>query len=333
MADLPAIPEAAASDFASVVDGTEPKVIRGLVAAWPAAAVGNSPEEFRSYLLRFDRGTPVEAYVAPPEAKGRFFYSDDMTGFNFERGYLRLGDATAMMIAEGSKERQRGIYAGSAPIKQVIPDFERENAIPGLNGKPAEARIWLGNETVVAAHWDSSNNVACVIAGRRRFTLFPPGQVRNLYVGPLDKTISGPPASLVDFRNPDFEKFPRFREALAAAMSAELEPGDAIYIPALWWHHVEALSPLNALVNYWWQDGPPDAGAALASVAHGILTISALPEAQRDAWREMFDYYVFRRHGDPGEHIPPQARGALSESSPAIRRGIKEFLIRVLSQS
>ena len=115
-------------------------------------------------------------------------------------------------------------------------------------------------------------------------------------------------------------------------MVAELEPGDAIYIPAMWWHHVEAVSPFNALVNYWWKDGPADAGPAFASVAHGILTISALPERQRDAWREMFDYYVFRRHGDPGAHIPVRARGVLSETSPAIRHGIKEFLRRILSQ-
>ena len=57
---------------------------------------------------------------------------------------------------------------------------------------------------------------------------------------------------MVDFANPDFEKYPRFREAIAAGQMAELEPGDAVFIPAMWWHHVEGLSAFNTLVNYWW---------------------------------------------------------------------------------
>lgn len=333
MFSLPPIPEQDPAEFDRITQQARPAIFRGLVSHWPAVASGrSSPEQFRSYLLQFDVGMPVEAYVAPADVGGRFFYADDMNGFNFERGFLRLADATALMIGENRKQQKKGVYAGSVLIKQVIPGFERDNDLPLLAGKPAEARIWLGNETTVAAHWDSTNNVACVIAGRRRFTLFPPDQVRNLYVGPIDRTISGPPTSMVDLRDPDFEKFPRFREALDAAMSSELGPGDAIYIPPLWWHQVEALSPFNTLVNYWWQDGPADAGSALASIAHGILTISALPQSQRDAWRELYDYYVFRRHGDPAAHIPVHARGALSETSPAIRRGIKEFLVRMLSQ-
>ena len=329
----PPIAEQDPAEFDRITQQARPAIFRGLVSDWPAVASGrSSPEQLRSYLLQFDAGKAVEAYVAPPEAAGRFFYADDMNGFNFERGFLRLADATALMIAQSRKERKNGVYAGSVPIQQVIPGFEKDNSLALIAGKAAEARIWLGNETTVAAHWDSSNNLACVIAGRRRFTLFPPEQVRNLYVGPIDRTISGPPSSMVDMRNPDFEQFPRYREALGAAMAAELEPGDAIYIPPLWWHHVEALSPFNTLVNYWWYDGPSDAGSALASIAHGILTISALPESQRDAWREMYDFYVFRRHGDPGAHIPVHARGALSETSPAIRRGIKQFLLRMLSQ-
>jgi hypothetical protein len=133
---------------------------------------------------------------------------------------------------------------------------------------------------------------------------------------------------MVDFRNPDFARFPRFREALASAMVAELEPGDAIYIPPLWWHHVEALDAINILVNYWWQDSPPDAGPGMACLGHGILSIGHLPETERRAWRALFDHYVFRLDGDPAAHIPPHARGVLGESTPTLRRRIKEFLVR-----
>jgi hypothetical protein len=332
MFDLPPVAEGNAADFDEIVEAAKPVVLRGLVSDWPAvASAASSPEHLCAYLSRFDSGAPVAAYIAPPAVGGRFFYSEDLQGFNFERPFMPLGKAAELMASEVRKGSRNSVYVGSAHIKQALPGFERENALPLLDRTDADPRIWLGTPTTVAAHFDAFNNIACVVAGRRRFTLFPPDQVSNLYVGPLDNTVSGAPTTMVDLRNPDFERFPRFRQALAAARVAELEPGDAIFVPALWWHHVEALSPLNMLVNYWWNDGPSDAGPALACIGHGLLTISHLPLAQRKAWREMFDYYVFRLHGDPAEHIPSHARGVLSKTSLPLRQSIKEFLIRTLS--
>lgn len=51
---------------------------------------------------------------------------------------------------------------------------------------------------------------------------------------------------------PELDRFLRYAEAMAAAQVAELEPGDAIFIPYMWWHGVQALDPFNLLVNYWW---------------------------------------------------------------------------------
>ena len=61
--------------------------------------------------------------------------------------------------------------------------------------------------------------------------LFPPDQFRNLYLGPIDNTPAGRAVSMVDFHAPDFNAYPRFREALRHALVAELAPGDAIFIP------------------------------------------------------------------------------------------------------
>ena len=112
--------------------------------------------------------------------------------------------------------------------------------------------IWIGNRTRIAAHQDLPDNLACVAVGHRRFTLFPPDQARNLYPGPFELTPAGPIISMVDFDDPDLERFPGFSEAMAAALVVDLAPGDALYIPYLWWHHVRSLDPLNMLVNFWW---------------------------------------------------------------------------------
>src|SRR3546814_19855372 len=95
-----------------------------------------------------------------------------------------------------------------------------------------------------------------ISVGRRRFTLFPPDQFANLYLGPIDNTPAGRTVSLVDFDAPDLVAHPRFAEAMAQARTVELDPGAAVFIPSLWWHHVEGLAPIHILLNYWWRDTP-----------------------------------------------------------------------------
>jgi len=319
---------------AEVAPRETPAVLRGLVEAWPAVAAGRqSSEEMRAYLAGFDRGAPVEAFVAPPEVGGRFFYASDMRGFNFERRRGALAEVLRFLATIEGRADAPAVYVGAATIPDHLPGFTAANPLPLLDGKGALPRLWFGNESVVSTHFDLSDNIACVVAGRRRFTLFPPDQLPNLYVGPLDHTMAGQPASMVDLARPDFEAYPRFRDALAAASVAELEPGDAIYIPANWWHQVEALSSFNVLVNYWWEEAPPDAGSPFEAMVHAILAISRLPPARRRLWRRMFDHYVFRPDdADPAAHLPPEHRGILAEPTPALRARIRQFLLRALSR-
>jgi hypothetical protein len=184
---------------------------------------------------------------------------------------------------------------------------------------------------------DESNNVACVVAGRRRFTLFPPEQIANLYIGPLDFAPTGAAMSMVSLRDPDFTRYPKFRDALPAAQVAVLEAGDSIFIPPLWWHHVESLEPFNVLVNYWWDD-PLGAGAdakldsAFDALLHGILSIRALPPESRGAWRAFFEQYVFGASGDSIEHIPRERRGILGELSPEQANALRAHLVKKLTR-
>jgi hypothetical protein len=168
----------------------------------------------------------------------------------------------------------------------------------------------------VAAHYDLKENIGCVVAGRRRFTLYPPEQIGNLYPGPLELTPAGTPVSVVDPQAPDLEKYPRFAEAAAAAQSAELRPGDAIYIPYYWWHAVDSLEPINLFINYWWNPARADLGNPYDALMFGMFALRELPEDQRSAWRAVFDHYVFGANGDPAGHIPEGAKGALGALTP-----------------
>src|SRR4051812_31713725 len=314
-----------------LIPSYKPVVLRGLVRDWPLAqAAARSDGEAAAYLAGFDRGAIVDAFVGPPEIQGRFFYRGDLGGFNFERRRGPFGDVLRDILALSAQESAPAVYIGSAPVPDVLPGFAARNPMPLLDEAVAVPRIWIGNRSVVSTHFDLSDNIACVIAGRRRFTLFPPDQLPNLYVGPLDHTMAGQPASMVELNAPDFDRFPRFREALAAAVTAELEPGDAIYIPTLWWHQIEALSPFNILINYWWGDAPPDRGSMFEAMVHAIFAAGNVPPERLETWRLWFDHYVFRKHGDPAAHLPPAHRGILGASTPPLRQRLRQFLIRAL---
>jgi hypothetical protein len=308
-----------------------PAVLRGLVKDWPAVRAGlASPADLGRYLNAFDNGNPVDAILMAPEAGGRIAYNDAMDGFNFVRNRLPVSAILEQLSRYAQFDAPPAVAVQSATITDCLPGFAAENRLAILDESVAP-RIWIGNRVTVPAHFDESKNVACVVAGRRRFTLFPPEQVANLYVGPLDFAPTGAAMSTVQLAAPDFERFPRFRDALAAACVAELDPGDAIFIPTLWWHHVESLDrKLNVLVNYWWSgalatvDGT---ASAMDCLLHGLLNVRPMPPELRRAWAHLFDHYVFSARDADFAHIPAHLRGVLGTLSPEAAQKVRDFLV------
>jgi hypothetical protein len=294
----------------------QPAVLRGLAADWPAvAAARRSDEELIAYLKSFRVARPVAVIVGPPEIEGRFLYTDDLSALNFTRGKSALEPFLDRMLRDRENPRPYAIAVQSEEVPSLLPGFEQVNRTD-LVGPNVIPRAWMGNRIRVAPHYDLMENVGIVVAGRRRFTLFPPDELKNLYVGPFELTPAGTPVSLVDPAKPDYGRFPRFKEALRRAQVAELEPGDAIYIPFHWWHAVDSLEPVNLFINYWWNDAQPGAGSPYDALLHAIYGIKALPADQRAVWRMVFDHYVFGVDGDPVEHLPEHARGMLGDVTP-----------------
>jgi hypothetical protein len=310
----------------------EPLLLKGLVADWPAARAGlRSLEDGVGYLRGFYRDATVGAWIGGPEIGGRFFYNDDFTGFNYQPVMVKLGVVLDRLLQHRHDSSPPAIYVGSTTVDTCLPGFREHNDID-LGARPALASIWIGNRARVAAHYDVPDNVACVVAGRRRFTLFPPGAVRNLYVGPLHLTPAGQPISLVDFAAPDFQAFPRFADALRSAQVAELEPGDAVFIPSMWWHHVEALDAFNVLVNYWWRQSPVYMDTPSNVLMHALLSVRDLPKVQREAWLEIFRHYVFEADETTAAHLPEASRGVLAPIDEVAARELRALLLNRLNR-
>ncbi|MCA1245534.1 cupin-like domain-containing protein [Massilia sp. MS-15] len=315
-----------------VLESTEPVVLRGLVAGWPmvqAARASNSAAD--AYLRRFYRDATVNAMLGPPEIAGRFFYNEAMDGFNFAPLRVRLDKVLDELARYRGVDQQPAIYVGSTTIDTCLPGFHDENVID-LGGRDALGSIWIGNRTRIAAHYDLPDNLACVVAGRRRFTLFPPDQVGNLYIGPLDLTPAGQSISLVDFLAPDLTRFPRFAIAMEHALSVEMEAGDALFIPSMWWHHIQALEDFNVLVNYWWRQSPPWMDTPMNALMHALMSVRDLPPAQRAAWAELFRHYVFEADVETASHIPAAARRSLAPMDADTVRTIRAQLLKRMNR-
>ena len=318
-----------ADEIPACISGrTEPLLFRGVAAHWPMVAAAKAGQ-LSDYLATFDRGRPLMVFRAGAEAEGRIFYNDSMVGFNFERTAGQL--LPTLRALESNSLGSECCYVGSTPVDLHLPGLREANDIPTGDDKPLVS-LWFGNRTRVAAHFDLPENLACVVAGRRRFTLFAPEQVSNLYPGPLDFNPAGQAISMVDFYAPDFGRFPRYREALEAAVVAEMEPGDVLYVPSMWWHQVEGLDDLNMLVNYWWRSTPAWSGLPQDALIHALLSISSLPSAQRKAWGELFQHYVVNRE-QACEHIPQHRHGVLGDLNRDASAQLKKLLIEKLQRT
>ncbi len=297
---------------AEIVPAGRPAVLRGLVAGWPIVAAGAG---LPAWLKARASGEPGQVWLGRHGLGGAFGFTADFAGYDHERRAASLAQIVDLIDSQRGSPEPWAIYAGALPVDRHLPGFRAAHPMPLLDpGREVLVSLWLGNATRTAIHWDLPQNLACVVAGRRRFTLFPIEQVANLYVGPLDRTLAGQPSSLVDLATPDLVKYPRFAEALAAAEMAELEPGDALYLPSLWWHGVEGRDDFGVMVNFWWRDGAAAAQVSpLLSLLHAVMTTADLPPAERARWRVLFDHYLFG--DDPVAHLPPAARGILGERS------------------
>ncbi len=330
--------ETGAPDLAALIEGNEPVILRGYAAQWPLVRAGQvSARAAADYLLRFDRGRPVTGYVGDAAIGGRFHYDETATGLNFQTETLPLRAFLARLLDKvDGQGGQPALYMGSTDLDAYLPGFRGENDLVSSDGlfdrHPPLASMWIGNRTIASAHYDMANNAAICAVGRRRFTLFPPDQIGNLYPGPLAPTPGGQVVSMVDFAKPDLDRYPRFADAMDQAVVAELEPGDVLVYPALWWHHVEALEAFNILVNYWWNAAPDYLDTPMDSVMHAMLSLRDRPAPEKQAWRAVFDHYIFGDSEAVIAHLPPASHGPLAPLDEAMARRLRAYLLQRLNR-
>lgn len=331
---MQSIQEINTTDFHSfhqqIVAKAEPVVIKGAVAEWPAVLLGlESDQKLANYLASAAGSKPITAIVANASDDRRLTYNEQLTGFNFERKPYSIDSYINELLQQAHSAKPKILAMQGISSADYLPKFSDDNSMPLLNNEVIP-RLWIGNQSTVPTHYDSQENIACVVAGRRRFSLFRPEETPNLYIGPLLNTPAGAPTSLVDLNNPDYDRYPKFKAAVDNAMVAELEPGDAIYIPYLWWHNVESLSPFNVLANYWWGGLPSNAITPYQSLLHSLLSIPSLSVEKRRAWQELFDFYVFRTEANTLDYLPDNLEDIITNMPVERKKNLQRLLAKQL---
>lgn len=312
-----------------VMQHCAPVVLRGAARHWSIVAAGDVRAAAEK-ILAFDAGKDADLFVGAPDMAGRYRHDEtDVRAFNFAHQTLPFAQALRRILDTADLPGRDMLYMGSLTAETYLPGIEALTALPFVP-PTVRPRFWFGHESSVACHYDTMDNVACVVAGKRRFTLYPPDAIDDLYVGPIDITMAGQPVSLAASSAAPEAHYPRFERVRHRALVAELEPGDALYIPKLWWHQVDATSSVNMLVNFWWDGFAAGPDQPYTTMLLAMIAIAERPDAERAAWRAWFDHYVFRREGHPLAFLPPEQHGVLGPLRDGNYGRIRAMVMRLL---
>jgi hypothetical protein len=109
-------------------------------------------------------------------------------------------------------------------------------------------RFWLSSSgAVTPLHYDVVHSLFAQVGGRKHFTFFAPRDSASLYPFPMFSRHSY--LSRVDILQPDLREFPKFEQA--KPFNSILEPGEVLYLPALWWHQVQSLETSISISWFW----------------------------------------------------------------------------------
>lgn len=309
----------------------QPIILKGLVKDWPLVKAGQqSADKVMEQLEQHYSQQPMLVYKGPPEIKARFSYDKSCTGFNYTSERSTIPEVFDAIRSQLAQDEHDYLYINSLRFDEGFPKLNQSHQLafehPEFKNNQPVAKIWLGTESVAAAHFDQPKNIACCVVGKRRFTLFPPDQVHNLYPGPLTPTPGGQVVTVADLSQADFSRFPRLKRAFENAYIADLEPGDGLYYPSMWWHEVEAFDRFNAMVNFWWMTAAPYLGSPMDVLMHAMMSIRDRPAKEKEAWKALFDYYIFDDAEQVRAHLPPQSHGAFATMDDNLSRRLRSML-------
>lgn len=181
-----------------------------------------------------------------------------------ERGSARSATAALSVFVQRLDAGER-CYLNQAAVAR-FPELERELDLRPLRlSRLYATNVWVGGRTRSGLHYDHADNLFLQVYGRKRAVLARPQDAGRLYPFP-----DNPSKSQVDPEKPDLEAYPSF--AHCRCWTADLAPGDGLYIPRGWWHFI-ATDDVSISINCWHGDSLTEAERLRMFLAGGPRVI------------------------------------------------------------
>ncbi|MBN3323977.1 TYW5 protein, partial [Atractosteus spatula] len=246
------------------------------------------------------RSLPFSVFVkrAAEERHSEYFISEE------ESYYLRsLGQDPRREAADIRKQ-----FPGLAEDFCIPEFFEAERFFSSVFRISSQGlQLWT--------HYDVMDNLLAQVTGRKRVVLFSPQDAQHLY-------LSGDKSEVLDIDNPDLGQYPGFVKA--QRHECILEPGDLLFIPALWFHNTLALE-FGVGVNVFWRHLPPEcydkndpygnkdpvaASRAMQVLERALRTLEELPPEYRDFYARRMVLHIQSRAFNPQPSKVPKEQGS-----------------------
>lgn len=234
---LPVIHMNEPEELEPFISQSKPCIIKGWVETWPA-------------FTKWQDINYIVNKVGDAQVAIRDVERNEGTEWLGTTRYMPLGEYVSLW-----QKGVSGLYLASLPLKGALSALAADVVVPGHaagQGKPGN--LWIGQAgQVTPLHHDWSagdpgmDGLHALLTGAKLFRLFDPLQARAF---PRRRLWGRFHQALVDPDHPDYSLYPEY--AHARYWEVLLQPGDLLYIPKLWWHHVTTLEP-SVAVNFWFQ--------------------------------------------------------------------------------
>jgi len=230
-----------------------PTILSGLTRDW-AALERWRPAELRARFpdvpIRYETWDDEEPIDDPVDFFKRQKYAESTLSSFVDRMHSVKGPT-------------RKFYCAQFPIFEAIPELRQDiGSLEAYMGLPRylpaalmrrcliPPLLWLGPAGAFSPlHFDRWDNLHVMVHGRKKWIVIPPGGSNDVYFPHARLASPVLHFSPVDAEHPDLGRFPRFQQV--SRMEFVLEPGEVVFIPTGWWHHVRSLEPSVSL-NFFW---------------------------------------------------------------------------------
>ena len=225
----------------------EPIVLRGAASVWPAT----SKWSLKALAARFhDRRVYVQQLDANHVTRYESGKRRQIAFGEFCVGLQATPPAPYYLVLANMLTSKSWLARFESPM---FPELMADVNVPDLVplSRVFEMNLWIGSAgTTSNLHFDPFDNLLAVVSGRKCVRIFSPNQSRRTH---LDSALAAqnPLHSPIDVMADSSDRYPE--AAGLRYRTAVLEPGDILYMPAGYWHHV-VTEETSIAVNVWWRD-------------------------------------------------------------------------------